>query len=178
MLYVQPLFLTKLSVGVCRCTSVTQFYHPGIITDRSTAARFVSSISLCSMWVTSSVLPLLPSFLHQRQSVNIFTCFLLNLWSVLSTYTISKFLKKKTSLQRPNVFIAVVNYCVTKHVTTWCGQNSEGLNVTTYRLYTAVCRGNNKRWKISISLIFWSTEQQKQRSCLSRLFVCRMESVD
>jgi len=34
------------------------------------------------------------------------------------------------------VFIAVVNYCVTKHVATECGQNSEGLNVTTCGVQT------------------------------------------
>jgi len=104
---------------VCvRCTSVTQFYHPGIITDRSTAARFVPSIPLCSVLMASSALPLWPSFLHQRQFINRFTCCLPNLWSVLSTYTISKFLKKKYLITRPNVFIAVVNCCFTKHVTT------------------------------------------------------------
>ena len=38
------------------------------------------------------------------------------------------------------MFIAVVNYCVTKHVTTECGQNSEGLNVTTYGVQTLCSR--------------------------------------
>jgi hypothetical protein len=123
MLCVQPVFLTQLSVGVCGCTSVTQFYHPGIITDRSTAARFVPSISLCSVWVTSSALPLWPSFLHQRQFINRFTCFLLNIWSVPSTYKIPKFVKKKKK------------YFITKAKCVYCSSQLLCYQTRTYRVW-------------------------------------------